>query len=135
MNIKFDFQNCIGIGERTLLPLARIPLSVDAPDYSGRKLGHSITMFIINDDHLRIRSYLAGWLGSVYENRIFGKMHVSKLHEEHFSPNEYMLSDSAVENCSFVVSVFKKPPLKSIPVMEEKFNTKLASPAFFLNMP
>ena len=110
MNIKFDFPNCVGIGDGTLLPLGRIPQSIDAPDYSGRKLGHSITMFIINDDHLRIRSYLAGWPGSVHDNRVFGKMRVSKLHEEHFSPNEYMLSDSAVENCSFVVSAFKKSP-------------------------
>ena len=126
--VNFGFPNCVGIGDGTLLPLKRVPQSADAPDYSGRKLGHSITMFIINDDTLRIRSYLAGWPGSVHDNRVFGKMRVSRFHTEHFSDDEYMLSDSAVENCPFVVSAFKKPPLKSMPVMEEKFNTKLARP-------
>ena len=127
MGEKYDFPYCVGVGDGTLLPLARRPQTDSAPCYSGRKLGHSITMFIINDDKLHIRSYLAGWPGSVHDNRVFGKMAVNRFPEQHFSPNEYILADSAVENCSFVVSAFKKPPLQPMPALEEKFNARLAS--------
>ena len=90
-------------------------------------MGYSITCFIINDDKRRVRSYLAGWPGSVHDNRVFGKMSVNTLPNLHFSGTEYMIADSALENCTFMVSAFKKPPLKELPRENERFNTKLAS--------
>ena len=93
----------------------------------GRKHGFSITCFIINDDKRRIRSYLAGWPGSVHDNRVFGKMKMNQSPESYFSSSEYILSDSALENCNFVVAAFKKPPLKPLPRENERFNTKLAT--------
>ena len=108
------------------------PSTDDAPDYSGRKHGYSLTCFIINDDRRRVRQYLAGLPGSVHDNRVFGKMKVNTSPEEHFSSTQYILSDSALENCSFVVSAFKKPPLRPMPPNNERFNTKLATARILL---
>ena len=127
MQKNYDFINCVGMGDGTLFPLAYAPCTPDASDYSGRKYGYSITCFIINDDKRRIRSYLAGWPGSTHDNRVFGKMRVNRHPASHFSPTEYILSDSALENCSFVVAAFKKPYLKMLPREDERFNNKLAS--------
>ena len=33
----------------------------------------------------------------------------------HFLGTEYMIANSALENYSFMVSAFKKPPLKQLP--------------------
>ena len=126
MASEYGFPNCVGMGDGTLFPLAFAPSSEDASDYSGRKYGYSITCFIINDDKRRIRSYLAGWPGSVHDNRVFGKMKVNTSSEDHFSGTQYILSDSALENCSYVVAAFKKPPLRPMPPNNERFNTKLA---------
>ena len=126
MKKKYDFPNCLGTGDGTLFPLASSPRTGDAADYNGRKFKYTITCFIINDDKRRIRSYIAGWPGSVHDNRVFGQMSVDKKHKEHFGPCEYILSDSALENCDYVVSAFKKPPLQPIPIRNERFNTKLA---------
>ena len=57
---------------------------------------------------------MAGWPGSVHANRVFGNMRVNLLHSEHFTHKEYILSDSALETSNFVVSAFKKPPLRAI---------------------
>ena len=53
-------------------------------------------------------------------------MRVNRKHTEYFTPSEYMISDSALENCTYVVSAFKKPPLQEMPFLQEVFNTRLA---------
>ena len=128
MESKYDWPNCVGMGDGTLLPLSRCPTTEDAPDYSGRKFKYSLTCFIINDDHRRIRAYQAGWPGSVHDNRVFGGMRVNRVPGEYFSHSQYMLSDSALENCNHVVSAYKKPHLQPMPTENERFNTKLAKP-------
>ena len=100
--------------------------SSDSGDYSGRKYKYSITCFIMNDDQKRIRSYLAGWPGSVHDNRVFKKTDVFKHPETYFSPGQYMLTDSAVDNSDYLISAFRKPRLQVMPVMNKQFNTKLA---------
>ena len=63
----------------------------------------------------------------MHDNRVFGSMRVNRYPNQYFSESQYILSDSALENCSFVVSAFKKPPLNPIPLEHQRFNTKLAS--------
>ena len=111
MKSKFDFPNCVVVGDGKLFPLVFSPTTDDSCDYSGRKHKYSLTCFIINDDERRIRAYMAGWPGSVHDNRVFGNIHVNHYNQKHFSHSEYILSDYALENCNVVVSAFKKPPL------------------------
>ena len=128
MKDNYDLPGCIIVGDGTLFPLAFEPRSHDAADYHGRKYKYSITAFIMNDDKRRIRSYLAGWPGSVHDNRVFSQTGVCKNPDEHFSEGQYMITDSAIENSAHVVAAFKKPPLQPMPLMNEKFNARLASP-------
>jgi hypothetical protein len=45
----YDFPHCIGIADGTLFPLAFEPQTEDAPDYSGRKYGYSLSTMIVCD--------------------------------------------------------------------------------------
>jgi hypothetical protein len=47
---EFGCPHCVGIIDGTLFPLAFRPQTDDAPDYSGRKYGHSLSTMIICDD-------------------------------------------------------------------------------------
>ena len=53
-------------------------------------------------------------------------MRANRHHEEYLNHNEYILSDSALENSKYVVSAFKKKPLQPMPYDKERFSTKLA---------
>jgi hypothetical protein len=54
-NIKYGFPHCVGIADGSIFPLAFEPQTEDAPDYSGRKYGYSLTTMIICDHTRRIR--------------------------------------------------------------------------------
>jgi DDE superfamily endonuclease len=123
---EFDFPHCVGIADGTLFPLAFEPQSVDAPDYSGRKYGYSLSTMIICDHKRRIRHYLAGFPGSAHDNRVFKCTKLATSPEQHFDPMQYLIGDSAFENQWFMVSAFKKPKDQPIPKKEEQFNEKLA---------
>jgi hypothetical protein len=124
---KFDFPHCVGIADGTLFPLACEPETEDAPDYSGRKYGYSLSTMVICDHNRRIRHYLAGFPGSAHDNRIFKATIQSLSPEEHFDKMQYLIGDSAFENKWFMVSAFKKPRGTVLPPKHEKFNSKLSS--------
>ena len=123
---QYDFPHCVGIADGTLFPLAFEPQTEDAPDYSGRKYGYSLTTMVICDHTRRIRHYLAGFPGSAHDNRVFKATKIA-LHPEHyFDKRQYLIGDSAFENQPFMVSAFKKPKGTAIPAKHEQFNEKLA---------
>ena len=70
---------------------------------------------------------MAGWLGSVHKNRVFGNMTVNLLCSEYFTLKQYMLCDEALENSNCVGSSLNISPLRNMPKYKEKFNKKLAS--------
>jgi DDE superfamily endonuclease len=123
---EYNFPHCVGIADGTLFPLAFQPQAVDAPDYSGRKYGYSLTTMIVCDHKRRIRHYLAGFPGSAHDNRVFKATKLATKPEEHFDEMQYLLGDSAFENQWYMVSAFKKPRNTPIPKKDEKFNEKLA---------
>ena len=123
---KFDFPHCVGIADGTLFPLAFEPHTEDAPDYSGRKYGYSLTVMIICDHQRRIGHYLAGYPGSAHDNRVFKATKMSMEPKKYFDPMQYLIGDSAFENQPFMVSAFKKPKGTTLPKNHEKFNEKMA---------
>jgi hypothetical protein len=98
---NYFFFHCVGIADGTLFSLAFAPESEDAPDYSGRKYGYSLTTMIVCDHTRRIRKP-----------------------EQHFDSMQYILEDSAFENSGFMISVFKKPKDQAIPKSHEQFSEK-----------
>jgi DDE superfamily endonuclease len=123
---KYDFPHCVGIADGTLFPLAFEPQTEDAPDYSGRKYGYSLSTMIICDHTRRVRHYLAGYPGSAHDNRIFKATKLASNPNEFFDAMQYIIGDSAFENSWFMVSAFKKPRDETIPKNQESFNEKLA---------
>ena len=122
----YDFPHCVSLADGTLFPLAFEPETEDAPDYSGRKFGYSLSAMIFCDHKRRIRHYTAGFPGSAHDSRVFKASMVAMNPEEYFQPREYCLGDSAFENDWFMVAAFKKPKDLAIPASHEKFNTKMA---------
>jgi DDE superfamily endonuclease len=123
---KYGFPHCVSIADGTLFPLVFEPETVDAPDYSGRKYGYSITSMIFCDHTRRIRHFLSGWPGSAHYNRVFELSKPARDPRNYFAEREYCIGDSAFENSWFMVSAFKKPKGEPIPPEHEKFNEKLA---------
>jgi DDE superfamily endonuclease len=123
----------VWIADGTLFPLAFEPQTVDAPDYSGRKYGYSLTTMIVCDHRRRTRHYLAGFPGSAHNNRVFKATTIAKRPKDRFDGMQYIIGDSAFENQWFMVSAFKKPKERAIPKKEEKFNKKLASSGLYLS--
>ena len=70
---------------------------------------------------------MEGWPGSVHGNPVSSNMRVNLFYGEYFTHKQYILSDSALENSKFVVSAFKKPPLRPMPKDKYNFNTRLDS--------
>ncbi len=68
---EYDWINCIGVADGTLIPLTYAPQSKDSPDYHGRKHPYSLSIMIINDDTKKIRMYRSGNPGSVHDSRIY----------------------------------------------------------------
>jgi DDE superfamily endonuclease len=95
---KYGFPHCCGIADGTLFPLAFEPQTEDAPDYSGRKYGYSLTTMVICDHRKRIIQYLAGFPGSAHDNRVFKATELSKRPASHLANNQYIVGDSAFEN-------------------------------------
>jgi DDE superfamily endonuclease len=126
VNLKYGFPHCVGIADGTLFPLAFEPQTVDAPDYSGRKYGYSLTTMIICDHNKRIRDYLSGYPGSAHDNRVFKNTSLKKLPPSHFDVQQYIVGDSVFENDWFMVSGFKKLANSLLEEDQEMFNTKLS---------
>jgi hypothetical protein len=106
--------------------LAFEPETEDAPDYSGRNYGYSLSVMIICDNKRKVRHYLGGFPGSAHDNRIYKATKLATNPGNYFSPREYLIGDSAFENSSTMVSAFKKPKGAVIPARYEKFNEKMA---------
>ena len=65
---QYDFPHCVSLADGTLFPLAFEPETEDAPDYSGRKFGYSISTMIFCDHKRKVRHYTAGFPGSAHDN-------------------------------------------------------------------
>jgi DDE superfamily endonuclease len=122
----YGFPHCVSIADGTLFPLAFEPETLDAPDYSGRKYGYSLTAMIFCDHKRRVRHYLSGFPGSAHDNRVYKATMPGTDPNSHFADREYCIGDSAFENSPYMVSAFKKPKGQSIPKEHERFNEKLA---------
>ena len=114
----------------TLLSLSLTPESQDASGYHGRKILHSLTVNVLNDDRMKIRAYLAGFPGSTHDNRVWKNMNQYQVPEDFFSPLEYVICDTAYEPTSLCVSAFKCVSGDGLIMHPDKtlFNTILAKP-------
>jgi len=128
---RIAYEDCglphvVGIADGTLFPLAFEPESINAPDYSGRKYGYSLTTMIVCDCNKKIRYHLAGFPGCAHDNRVHNATGFMKRPNDCFADMEHNIGDSAFENSPFMVSWFRKGKGEMLIECHEKFNTKLA---------
>lgn len=107
--IKFRCPGCIEVADSAILLLECEPQSDDSPDYKGRKHIYSFTVMNVCDDRRQIQYYLAGFPGSVHENRVYRDTALARNPTDHFGERYALLSDSAVQCSPTVVSAFKCP--------------------------
>jgi hypothetical protein len=62
---------------------------------------------VVNDDKCRIQYLDVGWPTSVHDKQVWGNTLIAR-HEHFFSPEEYLLGDSAFLNRIYLVPAFKK---------------------------
>ncbi len=66
----------------------------------------SIICLVINDLKRKVCAYLAGFPGSVHDNRLWRNMRPYQKEDEYFSPTEYIICDTAFEPSPFCIPVF-----------------------------
>jgi len=123
---KFMFPNCVGFPDGTLLPLELKP-QLGGEDYFSRKSCYAVNALITCDDIGRVRDVVIGWPGSVHDNRVWRTSVMYAKRESYFSPNEYLLGDSAFGASRVMIPAFKKPRGANFPREREVFNTCLAN--------
>jgi hypothetical protein len=114
----------------TLLELGITPHCDDKADYSGRKFRYSSTVNVINNDKRRIRGYLSGYPGTTHDNRVWRNMVQCQRPSDFFSPDKYIVADTAYEPSNEVIPAFKSSPGMGLlhPPDKQMFNLCLASP-------
>ena len=104
-----------------MLPLGFKPTQEDYTDYGGKQ-SYTLTMLIICDHLNQIRYYHARWPGSVHDKRVFCNTKICLKLSNYFSSGEYILSDSAITACDFVVPQYKKPSNGVMDLYQVQFN-------------
>ena len=125
---KFFLPNMVAMMDGTLLPLGICP-SCDGCRLQWEKIPiYSLTANVINDDHRRIRAYLAGFPGSAHDNRVWKHMAQCRNPEEYFDEMQYILCDTAYEPSTFCIPAYKCQTGYVQPSDQEYFNSCLATP-------
>jgi DDE superfamily endonuclease len=124
----FDLPNGFMVVDGTTFRLMIRPRREDAPDYSGRKEGYTLTNLIFSDAKRRIRYYISGWAGCVHDNRIWTSSQLYRDPSIYFSPNEYLIGDSAFDNGPHMVTTYKAPTGGLLTGSKKRFNDKLSTP-------
>ena len=122
--------NLVGVADGTLFPLTFCPEREDWMDFNGRKLLYSLTCLIVNDDKKRIRYHHLGWPGSTHDDRVLENswLRMSSDNPDVFSPQEYIIGDSAYMARPWLVPAYKKPAGGTMHHESEVFNEMLAKP-------
>eukprot|EP01035_Chromulina_nebulosa_P026346 gene26346-34467_t len=91
--IKYGFKHCVGVVDGTPVVFSQKP-AVDPSSFWSRKSHYAINLQLICDDNKRIRFYITGWPGSVYDSTVLSRSLVAIHPEFFFSNKEYILADA-----------------------------------------
>jgi hypothetical protein len=122
------FPKCVGFIDGTHLGLAFKPTK-DGEEYFTRKQSYAVAALVSCDDMRRIRYLNVGWPGSVHDQRIFSNSKLTINVPNMYSPQEYLLGDSAFTPTSFLVPAYKKYGGKVQLTAGQKFFNDLVSSA------
>jgi hypothetical protein len=125
-SILTGFPNCVGVIDSTSIDLEERPVWCGA-DFFTRKSRYSVNSLIVSDDICNILYVYCGWPGSTHDNRVWRHCKLYKQVAQHFSPGQYLLSDSAFNPGTNIVPAFKSLPGQVLPDSKVFFNARLSS--------
>jgi hypothetical protein len=124
----YHLPNAILLVDGTTFRLMQRPMRQDAADYSGRKEGYTLTNLFFSDAKRRIRYFVAGWAGSAHDSRMWTNCKLYQQSATYFSPNEYVIGDSAFANGPHMVTTYRARTGGVIDGANKRFNDLLSSP-------
>ena len=125
---EYNLPNAVLVVDGTTFRLMTKPRRDDAADYSGRKEGYTLTNLFFSDIDRLIRYYVSGWAGCAHDNRIWKNCKLFRESSTYFSPQEYIIGDSAFDNGPHVVTTYRTPTGGTIEGSKKYFNDMLSSP-------
>lgn len=118
------FPGCVGFVDGTFLTLKYAPLK-DWFCYFNRKGTYALNAMVVCTDRGQIVYIRAGDTSAVHDARVFENSQLSINPERFFSPNEYLIGDSAYTCNNRMVTPFKKP--RALDPDCRQFNATLSS--------
>lgn len=116
--------NAVGIIDGTPVVYSQRP-HIDGEVFWTRKKEYSQNLQLVCDDRRKVRFFLIGWPGTVYDNTVFCKTKLARNPLRYFCGGQYILADSGYSLKSFVVTPYRQP-LADIPenrVFNEYFSS------------
>ena len=120
-----ESENCIGLIDGTLFPLAFAPM-VNGEDYYTRKGDYAIKGLVICDNTARITWVEMGWPGSVHDNRFWANSEIYLNTDMYFDQKEYLLGYSEFSASAVMIPAFKKGHNSNLSEEKRFFYPKLA---------
>lgn len=105
--------HCVGIVDGTPVILSQRP-AIDGEVYWTRKSQYAMNVQLVCDDAKRIRFYMIGYPGSMFDSTIFDKSKLLKTPENYFTSDEYLIADAGYALKERVITPYKQP-LASLP--------------------
>ncbi|GJJ77634.1 nuclease HARBI1 [Entomortierella parvispora] len=102
------FPGCVGFIDGTTIPLSQKPAQ-EGTAYFDRKQRYSVNAQIVCNMDREIIAVHVGCPGSSSDSKVFSRMDQYKLPEDHFSPGQFLISDSAYGATTFCVPAYKSP--------------------------
>jgi len=118
------FPKCIGFIDGSDATFYRAPQD-DKQTYWSRKKKYCMQFQIVCDPSKLIRNLFTGYPGSVHDAKVYASSPVLSLVHTYFSPDEYILGDSAYPNSNTLIVPFRRK-LGGHPPNQRKFNRQLA---------
>ena len=101
-------RNAVGVIDGTPVVFSQRP-GVDGEVFWSRKCEYSYNLQLVCDDRKKIRYFISGWPGSVFDNSVFETSKLYKKHVDFFSPGEFLLADAGYALQPFVCVPYKNP--------------------------
>jgi len=108
MERKYGLGGAILSMDGTPVVLSQKP-AIDGEVYWTRKCHYALNLQLFCDDKLRIRHYVVGWPGSVFDNYIFERSNVFKNVRRYLSVGEFLLADAGYALREFVLTPYRLP--------------------------
>jgi hypothetical protein len=108
MEHKYGLGGAVLSMDGTPVVLSQKP-GIDGEVNWTRKCHYALNLQLFCDDSLRIRHYIVGWPGSVFDNLIFEQSKICKHKSRYLSPGEFILADAGYALKEFVLTPYRLP--------------------------